>query len=42
MNANVIAAIFKRNLVSYFSSPTGYLFIGAFVAISGRAAFLAD
>jgi ABC-2 type transport system permease protein len=42
MNANVIAAIFKRNLVSYFSSPTGYLFICVFVGLGGLAAFWDD
>lgn len=39
MNANVILAVFKRNFLSYFSSPIGYVFICAFVLLSGFAAF---
>src|SRR5664279_4727995 len=39
MNAHVIRAIFKRNFVSYFSNPTGYVFICVFVLLSGLAAF---
>jgi ABC-2 type transport system permease protein len=39
MNAHVIRAIFKRNLVSYFSNPTGYVFICVFVLLSSFAAF---
>ena len=39
MNANVIRAIFKRNFVSYFSNPTGYVFICVFVLLSSFAAF---
>src|ERR1700688_354903 len=39
MNAHVIGAIFKRNFVSYFSNPTGYVFICVFVLLSSFAAF---
>lgn len=39
MNANVIRAVFKRNLMGYFSSPIGYVFICVFVLLSGFAAF---
>jgi ABC-2 type transport system permease protein len=42
MNANVIGAIFRRNFVSYFSNPTGYLFIGLFVWLTAGAAFFPD
>jgi ABC-type transport system involved in multi-copper enzyme maturation permease subunit/ABC-type uncharacterized transport system involved in gliding motility auxiliary subunit len=39
MNLNVIKAIFKRDFVSYFSNPTGYVFICVFVVLSSLAAF---
>ncbi len=39
MNVNVVYAIFKRNFVSYFSNPTGYVFLCVFVLLSGLAAF---
>jgi ABC-2 type transport system permease protein len=39
MNFNVIKAIFKRDFVSYFSNPTGYVFICVFVVLSALAAF---
>ncbi len=39
MNIHVIRAIFKRNFVSYFSNPTGYVFICVFVLLSSFAAF---
>jgi ABC-2 type transport system permease protein len=40
MNTSVLRAVFFRNFVSYFASPTGYVFIWVFVALSTSAAFL--
>ena len=39
MNRNVLYAVFKRNFVSYFVNPTGYVFICLFMLISSFAAF---
>src|SRR2546430_4010549 len=39
MNVHVLLAIFRRNFVSYFSNPTGYVFICVFVLLSSFAAF---
>src|SRR5437016_249568 len=42
MKPNVIFAIFKRNFLSYFASPTGYVFICVFVVACSWAAFWPD
>ncbi len=39
MNLTVLKSIFKRDFVSYFSNPTGYVFICVFVVLSALAAF---
>ena len=39
MNANVLRAVFVRNFISYFTNPTGYVFICLFVLLSSLAAF---
>ena len=39
MNTTVLKSIFWRDLVSYFSNPTGYVFICVFVMLTSLAAF---
>lgn len=39
MNWTVLQAIFRRDFVSYFSNPTGYVFICVFVMLTSLAAF---
>ena len=39
MHINVLWAVFRRNFVSYFANPTGYIFICVFVLLSSIAAF---
>lgn len=39
MNLKVILSVFKRNFAGYFSSPIGYVFICAFILLTGFAAF---
>lgn len=38
MNINVLFAVFRRNFVSYFANPTGYVFICLFVLFGAIAA----
>jgi ABC-2 type transport system permease protein len=42
MNTKVLFAVFKRNFVSYFASPTGYVFITVFVWLCVFAGFWSD
>ena len=39
MNGTVIRAVFRRNFTSYFSNPTGYVFICVYVVLCALAAF---
>jgi ABC-2 type transport system permease protein len=39
MNTKVLMAVFRRNFVSYFANPTGYVFICLFVFFGAIAAF---
>ncbi len=39
MNTQVLFAVFRRNFVSYFANPTGYVFICLFVLFGAIAAF---
>ena len=39
MNTHVLFAVFRRNFVSYFANPTGYVFICLFVLLGAIAAF---
>ncbi|MBS0209880.1 MAG: Gldg family protein [Planctomycetes bacterium] len=42
MNVHVVLAVFRRNFIAYFNSPTGYVFICLFVILSSLAAFWPD
>lgn len=42
MNTRVLLAVFKRNFVSYFANPTGYVFITVFVWLCVFAGFWPD
>jgi len=39
MNTKVLQAVLKRNVISYFANPTGYVFICVFVLLSTISAF---
>jgi ABC-2 type transport system permease protein len=39
MNTHVLFAVFRRNFVSYFTTPTGYVFICLFMFFSSGAEF---
>ena len=42
INFTIVRALAKRDLLMYFSNPTGYVFMRVFIFLSAEAAFWQD